>query len=91
MSIVDTKEQHRTIIVDILGLLEQALWTKDNNCYIKFEVIMVDIICKIDKKRKQNTIYSRIWKQQFLHIKITTAIYGYVIFAKLFTTSYMRK
>ena len=45
--------------IDIPGAFLQELWQKGNDCYAKFEGIMVEIICRINKSYKKCVIKSK--------------------------------
>ena len=82
--IIDAIEERKITTVDIPGAFLQALWPKGNDCYVKFEGVMVDIICKIDKKYEKCVKESKYTKRKFLYGKLNRALYGTVLGAKLF-------
>ena len=45
-------EGRQVVTCDIPGVFLQADWPEDNDCYLKFEGLMVDMICDIDPSYK---------------------------------------
>ena len=56
----------------------------NHHCYVKFEGVMVDIICKIDKKYEKCVKKSKYTNKKFLYGKLNRALYGTILGAKLF-------
>ena len=82
--IMDAMEARKVTTIDIPGAFLQALWPKGNDCYVKFEGMMVKIICKIDKKYKKCVIKSKYSNREFLYGKLNRALYSTILGAKLF-------
>ena len=45
---MDAMEDRQVVTCDIPGAFLQADWPEDNDCYLKFEGLMVKMICEID-------------------------------------------
>ena len=45
---MDAMEGQKVVTCNIPGAFLQVDWPEDNNCYLKFEGLMVKMICKID-------------------------------------------
>ena len=69
---------------NIPGAFLQAGWTKDNDCYLKFEGLMVKIICKIDPSYKKYVLTNKTTGKKRLYGKFTKAEYGTLLGAILF-------
>ena len=52
--LMDAIEGRMVITCDIPGAFLQVDWPGDRDCYIKFQGIMVDMICKINPEYKKN-------------------------------------
>ena len=50
---MDAMEGRQVVTCDIPGAFLQANWPVDNNCYLKFEGLMVNMICDIDPSYKK--------------------------------------
>jgi hypothetical protein len=72
----------RKVTCDIPGAFLQADWPADQDCYLKFENVMVDMICQIDSKYIDNVI--RRGNKRFIFAKLNKAVYGTLLGAILF-------
>ena len=82
--IMDAIEERQVTTVDIPGAFLQALWPKGKDCYVKFEGVMVNIICKINKKYEKHVKKSEYTNKKFLYGKLNRALYGTILGVKLF-------
>jgi predicted SAM-dependent methyltransferase len=48
--LMDVIDDCKVVTCDIPGAFLQADWPVDHDCYLKFENVMVDMICQIDPK-----------------------------------------
>jgi hypothetical protein len=81
--LVDAIEKRAVAICDIPGAFLQADWPQDEPCYIRFEGIMVDMICQIEPKYVKCIKYGRN-KRKWMIGKLSKAIYGTLLGARLF-------
>jgi hypothetical protein len=54
--LMDAIDERKVVTCDILGAFLQFDWPADQDCYLKFENVMVDMICQIDRKYNKNVI-----------------------------------
>jgi hypothetical protein len=54
--LMDVIDERKVVTCDIPGAFLQADWPADQDCYLKFENVMVDMICQIDSKYDKNVI-----------------------------------
>lgn len=52
-------EAKKVVTCDIPRTFLQANWPEDNNCYLEFEALMIDMICKIDPCCKKYVITNK--------------------------------
>jgi hypothetical protein len=57
--LMDAIEGRKVATCDILGVFLQVDWPKDKDCYLKFEVAMVSMICGIDPKYRKNVVFGK--------------------------------
>ena len=58
--VVDAIEERHVLTVDIPGAFLQACWPEDMpDCYLKFDGIMVDMLCQIDPSFKKYIRYGK--------------------------------
>ena len=50
---MDTMEGRQVVTCNIPGAFPQANWPEDNDYYLKFEGLMVNMICDIDPRYKK--------------------------------------
>jgi hypothetical protein len=75
-------DDHKVVTCDIPGAFLQADWPADQDCYLKFESVIVDMICQIDPKYKSNVIYRG--RKKFIFARLNKAVYGILLGAILF-------
>jgi hypothetical protein len=80
--LMDAIDDRKVVTCDIPGAFLQADWPADKDCFLKFENVMVDMICHIDPKYKKNVIYRG--KKKIIYAKLTKAVYGTLLGAILF-------
>jgi hypothetical protein len=80
---MDAVEGRKVATCDIPGAFLQADWPTDRDCYLKFEGAMVSMICDIDPKYRENTVYSNKG-QKFIYAKLTKTVYCTLLGAILF-------
>ena len=59
---------------DIPSAFLQADWSKDNDCYLKFKGLMVDMICDIDTSYKKFVLTNNKTGKKKLYGKLTKAV-----------------
>jgi hypothetical protein len=82
--LVDAIEKRAVAICDIPGAFLQADWPQDEPCYIRFEGIMVDMICQIEPKYLNNVKHNKARTRKWMVGKLSKAIYGTLLGARLF-------
>ena len=83
--LIDAIERRCVVIGDIPGAFLQADYPQDEGkeCYIKFEGVMVDMICDI-RPKYEDLIKTTTNGKRWLVGKVTKAIYGTLLGARLF-------
>ena len=81
---MDAMEGRQVVTCNILRAFLQADRPEDNDCYLKFEVLMVDIICDIDPSYKKCILINKKTGKKKLYGKLTKAVYGTLLGAILF-------
>ena len=81
---MDAMEERQVVTCDIPIAFLQADWPEDNNCYLKFEGLMVDMICEIDPCYKKYVLTNKETGKEKLYGKLTKAVYGTLLGAILF-------
>jgi hypothetical protein len=81
--LVDAIEKRAVAICNIPGAFLQANWPENEPCYIRFEGIMVDMICQIKPSYIKCIKYGRN-KRKLMIGKLSKAIYGTLLGARLF-------
>ena len=84
MDDMDITEGQKDVTCNILGAFLQANWLEDNNCYSKFEGLMVKMICKIDSSYEKYVLTNKTTGKKRLYGKLTKAVYGMLLGAILF-------
>ena len=69
---------------NIPGAFLQADWPEDNDCYLKFEGLIVKMICEIDPNYLKYVLTNKRTGKQKLYGKLTKAVYGTLLGAILF-------
>jgi hypothetical protein len=54
--LMDAIDERKGVTCEIPGAFLQADWPADQDCYLKFENVMVDMICQIDSNYSKNVI-----------------------------------
>jgi hypothetical protein len=80
--LIDAIDDRKVVTCDIPGAFLQANWPADQDCFLKFEGVMVDMICQIDPKYKRNVIYRG--KNKFIFARLNKAVYGTLLGAIMF-------
>ena len=76
-------EGRQVVTCDITGTFLQADWPRDNDCYLKFEGLMVDMICDINPCYRIFILTNKKTSKKKLYGKLTKAIYGTLLGAIL--------
>jgi hypothetical protein len=79
---MDAIDDRKVVTCDIPGAFLQADWPVDQDCYLKFENVMVDKIFQIDPKYRSNVIYRG--RKKFIFARLNKAVYGTLLGAILF-------
>ena len=72
------------VTCDIPGTFLQSDWLDDNYCCIKFEGIMVKMLCEIDPSYKSKVVYTKDGQIKFLYGKLEKVVYRTILGAILF-------
>jgi hypothetical protein len=80
--LMDAIDECKVVTCDILCAFLQADWPADQDCYLNFENVMVDMICQIDSNYDKNVI--RQGNKKFIFAKLNKAVYGTLLGAILF-------
>ena len=81
---MDTMEGRQVVTYNIPGAFLQADWPEDNAYYLKFERLMVKMICKINPNYFKYVLTNKRTGKQKLYGKLTKAVYGTLLGAILF-------
>jgi hypothetical protein len=71
---MDAIDEQKVVTCDIPGAFLQDDWPADQDCYLEFENVMVDMICQIDSKYIDNVICRG--SKKFIFAKLNKAMYG---------------
>ena len=83
--LMDAMDNTKSITINIPVALLQGNWLQDEHPgYIRFERIMVDMICEIDPSYQDKIIWSKDQKKKFLHGPLIKAVYGTLLGAIIF-------
>ena len=80
----DAMEGQKVVTYNITGAFLQADWPKDNDCYLKFEGLMVKMICKIDLSYEKYVLTNKTTGKKRLCGNLTKAVYRMLLGAILF-------
>ena len=69
-------EDRQVVTCDVPGTFLQADWPEDNNCYLKFEGLMVDMIFGIDPCYKKYVLTNKKTEKKKLYGKLSQAVYS---------------
>ena len=81
---MDNMEGRQVVTCNIPRAFLQAGWPKDNDWYLKFEGLMVDMICDIDPSYKTFILINNKSVEKKLYDKLTKAAYDTLLGAILF-------
>ena len=81
---MDAVKGHKVVIYNIPKAFLQVDWPEDNNCYLKFEGLMVKMICEIDPSYKKYVLTNKTTGKKRLYGKLTKAVYRTLLGAILF-------
>ena len=81
---MDTMESRQVVTCDISGVFLQANWPEDNDCYLKFEGLMVKMTCESDPNYLKYVLTNKRTVKQKLYGKLTKAVYSTLLGAILF-------
>jgi hypothetical protein len=70
---MDAIDGRKVVTCDIPGAFLQADWPADQDCFLKFKGVMVDMICQIDPKYRSNVIHRG--KKKFIFARLNKAVY----------------
>ena len=59
MDNMDTMEGRKVVTCNIQGAFLQVNWPEDTNCYLKFEGMMIKMICKNDPSYKKDVLTNK--------------------------------
>ena len=76
-------ENRHIVTYDIPGAFLQAKWPDDKPTYLRFDGIMVDMLCEINSSLKKRIVYSKIG-QKYMYRKLNKTVYGTLLGAILF-------
>ena len=82
--VMGAMEGQKVVTCDIPGSFLQFDWPENDDCYIKFEGIMIKMLWKIDPSYKSKILYTKDGWRKFLYGKLEKAVYGTIIGATLF-------
>ena len=83
--VMDAMDERAVITVDIPGAFLQGDWPQDEHpAYIKFEGLMVDMICDIDPSCIDKVQWNKQHTRKFLYARLVKAVYGTVLAAIIF-------
>ena len=83
MCAINSIENRHVVTCDIAGTFLQAKWPEDKPTYLRFDGIMVDMLCEIDSSLKKHVVYSKNG-QKYMYGKLNKAMYGTLLGAILF-------
>ena len=82
--VMGAMEGRKVVTCDIPGALLQSYLPEDDDCYIKFKGMMVEMLCEIDLTYKSKVLYAKDGQRRFLYGKLEKAVYGTILGAILF-------
>ena len=83
MCAINSIENRHVVTCDIPAAFLQAKWPKDKPTYLRFDGIMVDMLCEIDSSLKKRVVYTKNG-QKYMYRKLNKAVYGTLLGAILF-------
>ena len=81
---MNAMEGRQVITCEISGAFLQADWPDNNDCYLKFEGLMVIMTCDVDPVYKKFVLINKKTGKKKLYGKLTKAVYGTLLGAILF-------
>ena len=73
--VMSAMEEQKFVTCDILGAFLQSDWPDDDDdFYIKFEGMMVKMLCKINPSYKRKVLYTRDNQRKFLNDKLEESV-----------------
>ena len=88
---MNAMEGCKVVTCNIPGAFLQSDWPEDDDCYIKFEGLMVDMLCRIDPTYKKKILYTRDGKRKYLYGKLTKAVYGTLLGSIIFCNKLLKQ
>ena len=73
--VMEATEGRKVITCNIPGAFLPANWLEDNDCYLKFEGMMVKIICWIDPSYKKYVLTNMTTVKKRLYRKLTKVVH----------------
>ena len=81
---MDAIEGRKVVTCNIPGAFIQADWLEDTNYFLKFEGLMVKMICEINQSYEKYVLTIKTTGKKRLYGKLTKAVYGTLLGAILF-------
>ena len=81
---MDAMEGQKIVTCDIPGTFLQTNWPESKDCYLKFEGLMVKVICEIDPSYEKYVLPNKTTSKKRLYGKFNKAVYGKLLEAILF-------
>ena len=76
--VMNAMEGRKVVACDIPGVFLQSDWPEDDGCYIKFEGLMVDMLCRYQRWKKKvpirKTCQSSVWYNLGKYIILQQAV-----------------
>ena len=83
--LIDAIDERKVVTCDNLGAFLQGLWPQNEHPgYIKFEVIMVNMLCEINPSYRNKVMRTKDKKRIFLFGALVKAVYGTLLGAIIF-------
>ena len=87
--IMDAHGKRSVITIDIPGAFLQGIWPQDQHPgYLKFEGVMVDMLCQIEPSYCKYIIYIKIKEskhnKKYIYSRMIKAVYGTLLAAIIF-------
>ena len=80
---ISSIENRHVVTCNIPGVFLQSNWPLDKPTYLRFDCIMVNMLCEIDSSLKHKVIHTKNGKK-FMFGKLDKAVYGTLLGAILF-------
>ena len=87
--VIDALDEQSVITIDIPGTFIQGIWPQDQHPgYLKFEGVMVEMLCQIEPSYHKYIIYRKIkgtkYKKKYIYARMIKAVYGTLLAAIIF-------